>query len=73
MIVVQLEGWDQVASIARGKAKCCICHETLPRVLYLIVQHEYTALLLICWFVVGGLIASALNLGIREWISKDAK
>ena len=35
---------------------CCICHETPPRVLYFLVQHEYTVLLLICWFCVGGLL-----------------
>ena len=26
------------------------------RVLYFLVQHEYTVLLLICWFCVGGLL-----------------
>ena len=29
--------------------------------LYFIVQHGYTVLLLICWFYVGGLITSALK------------
>ena len=43
---------------AQGKAKCCICHKTTPRVLYFIVQHEYTVLLLICWCCMGGLITS---------------
>ena len=26
------------------------------RVLYIIIQHEYTVLLMICWFCVGGLL-----------------
>ena len=43
--------------ITQGKAKCCIFHETPPQVLYFIVQHEYTVLLLICWFWNGGLIS----------------
>ena len=30
-------------------------------------------LLLIFWFCMGGLIVSALNLGLGEWIYKDAK
>ena len=53
---IQHEGWGLVANTARGEAECCICHETPPRVLYFIVQHEYTVLLLICWFCVGGLL-----------------
>ena len=53
---IQHEGWGRVANTARGEAECCICHETPPRVLYFIVQHEYTVLLLICWFCVGGLL-----------------
>ena len=55
---IQHEGWGRVANTARGEAECCICHETVPRVLYFIVQHEYTVLLLICWCCVGGLITS---------------
>ena len=35
--------------------------------------YQYMVLVLICWFCVGGLIASALNLGLGEWIHKDAK
>ena len=42
--------------VARGEAECCICHSPPPLVLYFIVQHEYTVLLLICWFCVGGLL-----------------
>ena len=38
----QHEEWGQVADTARGKAECCICHETPPQVLYFIIQHEYT-------------------------------
>ena len=53
---IQHEGWGRVANTARGEAECCICHETTPQVLYFIVQHEYTVLLLICWCCVGGLI-----------------
>ena len=53
---IQHEGWGRVANTARGEAECCICHETTPRVLYFIVQHEYTVLLLICWCCMGGLI-----------------
>ena len=53
---IQHEGWGRVANTARGEAECCICHETTPRVLYFIVQHEYTVLLLICWCCVGGLM-----------------
>ena len=53
---IQHERWGQVANTALGFASCCICHETLPGVLYVIVQHEYTVLLLICWFCVGGLL-----------------
>ena len=53
------EGWGRVANTVQGKAECCICHETPPRVLYFIVQHKYMVLLLICWFCVGGLITSA--------------
>ena len=45
-----------MANTARGKTECCIFHETTPRVLYFIVQHEYMVLLLICWCCVGGLI-----------------
>ena len=52
---IQPEGWGRVANTARGEAECCICHETPPRVLYFIAQHEYTVLLLICWVCVGGL------------------
>ena len=62
-----------MANTAQGEAECCICHKTPTQVLHFIVQHEYTVLLLICWFCVGGLIASALNFGLREWIYKDAK
>ena len=40
-----------------AKPECCICQETPPQVLYFIVQHEYTVLLLICWFCVGGLVS----------------
>ena len=53
---IQHEGWGRVANTAQGEAECCISHETPPRVLYFIVQHEYTVLLLIFWFCVGGLI-----------------
>ena len=59
---IQHKGWGQVANIARGKVECCICHETTPRVLYFIVQHEYTVFLLICWCCVGGLITSTQSL-----------
>ena len=52
---IQHEGWSRVANTARGKAECCICHEIPPLVLYFIVQHEYTVLLLICWVCVRGL------------------
>ena len=45
-----------MANTARGEAEYCICHETPPRVLYFIVQHEYTVLLLICWFCMRGLL-----------------
>ena len=49
----------------------------LPRVLtpsaVFIVRHKYTVILQICWFCVGGLIASASNFGLGEWIHKDAK
>ena len=55
---IQHEGWGRVANTARGEAECCICHKTTPRVLYFIVQHKYTVLLLICWCCVGGLITS---------------
>ena len=70
---IQHEGWGRVANTARGEAECYICYEIPPRVLYFIIQHEYTVLLLICWFCVGGLIAFASNLGLGEWIHKDAK
>ena len=53
---IQHEGWGRVANAARGEAECCICHETTPRVLYFIVQHKYTVLLLICLCCVGGMI-----------------
>ena len=43
-----------------------------PRVLYFIVQHEYMVLLLDLLALHGGLIASVLNLGLGEWIHKDA-
>ena len=46
-----------MANTAQGEAECCICHETPPRVMYFIIQHEYTVLLLICWFCVGGLVS----------------
>ena len=62
-----------MANTAQGKAGCYICHKTPPQVLYFIVQHKYMVLSLICWFCVGGLIASAFNLGLGEWIRKDAK
>ena len=52
---IQHEGWGRVANTAQGEAECCICNETPPLVLYFIVQHEYTVLLLICWVCVGGL------------------
>ena len=55
---IQHEEWGRVANTARGEAECCICHKTTPRVLYFIVQHKYTVLLLICWCCVGGLITS---------------
>ena len=55
---IQHEGWGWVANTARGEAECCICHKTTPRVLYFIVQHKYTVLLLICWCCVGGLNTS---------------
>ena len=55
---IQHEGWGRVENTARGEAECCICHKTTPRVLYFIVQHKYTVLLLICWCCVGGLITS---------------
>ena len=64
-------GW--VAKTAWGEAESCIFQETSPRVLYFIVQYEYTMLLLICWFCVEGITASALNLDLGEWIHKDAK
>ena len=64
---------SRVANAARGEAECCICQETSSRVLYFIVQHEYTVLLLIFGFCVEGLIASTLNLGLGEWIYKDVK
>ena len=70
---IQHKGWNPVANTAWGEAECCICHKTPPRVLYFIIQHEYMVLLLICWFCVGELITSALNLGLGEWIHKDAK
>ena len=47
-----------MANTARDEAECCICHETTPRVLYFIIQHEYTVLLLIYWCCVGVLITS---------------
>ena len=70
---IQHSGWGFVANTALGFASCCICHSTLPLVLYFIVQHEYMVLLLICWFFLGELIASPLGLGLGEWIRKDAK
>ena len=70
---MQHKGWGRVANTAQGKAECCICYKTQHRVLYFIVQHEYTVVLLICCFCVGGLIASALNFSLREWTHKDAK
>ena len=54
---IQHDEWGQVANTARGEAECCICHETPPIVMYFIVQHEYTVLLLICWFCVGELVS----------------
>ena len=53
---IQHEEGGRVANTALGFASCCICHETPPRVLYFLVQHEYKVLLLICWFCVGGLL-----------------
>ena len=63
---IQHEGWGRVANTARGEAECCTCHETTPRVLYFIVQHEYTVLLLICWCCVGGLITSTRSESILD-------
>ena len=33
------KGWGRVANTARGKAECCICHETPPCVLYFILLY----------------------------------
>ena len=59
--IKQHEGLGWAANTAQGEPKCYICHKTPTQVLYFIVPHEYMVLLPICWFCVGGLIASALN------------
>lgn len=66
---IKHEGWSKVENVARGKAKWCVCHQTPPQVLYFIVQHKHTVLLLVCWFCVGGLI----TLGIEVWENGLAK
>ena len=48
----------------RFHPKCCILSYNTS---------SYTVHLLICWLCMGGLIASALNLGLGEWVHKDAE
>ena len=38
---------------------------TRPQMLYFIIQHEYTVLLLICWFCVGGLLVRFV---VKNWM-----
>ena len=61
-----------MANTTRDKAECCICHKPHPScyiLLYNTSNDAFTNLLVL----VEGLIASTLNLGLGEWIHKDAK